>query len=152
MAGVPGGEGDLMLWLPLLLAAAPFYQDHAQYLSAIADDSTNTSFVLITVIDASTKQTKTGCVGSNFLIGAISREYRFPWDASGQSRATVIASTPSHRFTFRSRAALANVGFARFERQNPEECALIRHGCAAVRGDAGGNLLGVCDAALRRRN
>ena len=119
----------------------PFSQKHSQYLEAIGNETTNTAYVYVTLVDGNTGTVRSGCVGANFLIGAIHREHRLGYDPASHAKARHLASDPSHRFVFKSKEALANVSFRTFQHDNREECAAIRRGHSAWRGDISNELI-----------
>lgn len=103
---------------------------------AIADMSTMTSFVLVTVTDTKTGTTKTGCTSANGLLGAIHRERNIGYDGDPvRTVITIALSSPRQRFAFSKPDALENIGFKKLDTQYPEECALLRKGWTATRGD-----------------
>lgn len=108
---------------------------------AISTLSTNTSFVLVAVTDTNTGKTKTGCTTANGLLGAIHRERNIGYDEDSLRTVTTIALTSPHqRFAFAKPDALENIGFNKINTQYPEECALLREGWTATRGDIGDEL------------
>ena len=100
------------------VAAAPAAEQNAPYQSpesfqaAIRDDSTSPVYVLITVVDDITGQSRTGCTTGNLLLGAIHRQYSLAYDMAGIANAQNMALTnTSHVFHFSMPEALANVAF-----------------------------------------
>ena len=120
--------------------AQRFSQKHSQYLAAIGNDTTDTAYVYVTLVDGNTGTERSGCVAANFLVGAIHREHGIAYDPASHEKAKQLASDPSHRFVFKSKEALANVSFRTFQQDYREECAVILRGHSAWRGDIG-NLL-----------
>lgn len=108
------------------------------FAEAVSDNSTNTWFIELAVTDRRSGVTRSGCTTANGLLGAIHRERGLGYDEQSLRAALDIALTmPGRRFAFANPDALANIGFAELETQYPEECALIRSGWTAMRGDAG---------------
>jgi hypothetical protein len=69
-------------------------------------------YVLITVVDDTRSQSRTGCITSNLLIGAISMERALPSDRAGFDTAQKVAlANTRHVFHFSKSSALANVAF-----------------------------------------
>lgn len=119
-----------------------YIQPRKQFESAINDDSTNDSFVLVTVANGRSGAAKTGCIEANLLLGAIYMENGLEFDVRGMERARQLAlSANSQRFSFRSAAALSNVSYATLGSANPDACKIIRSGRGAWRGDIGGQIL-----------
>jgi hypothetical protein len=150
--------------LPLAAGAAEPIQDQAHFEAAFANTSTAPSFVLVTIIDDRTGQSRTGCVEANFVVGAIEREADLPYDSARR----MASSNSTHVFHFSKQKALDNVPFrytqAELDRardfvgkhgidgllqamkaQDPElgkliwsaalACVLIENGLSAIRGD-----------------
>lgn len=87
-------------------------QSKASYEAAFSEISTAPSYVLVTVVDANTGLSHTGCTDVNFLRGAIHKEYDIANDAEGSVKADQIAlANTSHAFRLTNPAALANVAF-----------------------------------------
>lgn len=90
-------------------------QDQAHYRGAVANQSTSPFYVHITIKDDRDGSSATGCVGANFLVGAIFSEL----GGDAAPRETQIAllrkaheialNSTDHEFHFANSAALANV-------------------------------------------
>ena len=119
-----------------------YIQPQKQFEAAVDDDSTNDSFVLVTIVNGTSGVAKSGCIEASFLLGAIHAENGLDFDAHGmeQARQTALESQ-SHRFTFKKAAALSNVNYATLDTANREACKIIRGGRGAWRGDVGGQVL-----------
>jgi hypothetical protein len=97
-----------VLALQVSLAAAA--QSRASYEAAFRVLSTSPSYVLVTVIDARTGQARPVCTTSNFLLGAIHREYALGYDAVDSTKGVEIAlKAHDHVFRFQRQAALDNI-------------------------------------------
>src|SRR4051812_37442030 len=85
-------------------------QSRASFEAAIHNATTAPPYVLIDVVDESSKNSQTICTTVNLLMGAIHREYGLEYDEAGQARAKEIAlSNTAHVFKFSKRAALSNI-------------------------------------------
>jgi hypothetical protein len=94
------------------LAANPggVVQSQQSFEAAIENASTAPSYVLITVVDDRENTKRSTCTTSNFLLGAIHREYRLGYDKEGVARARGIAlENRSHVFHFSNSNALKNI-------------------------------------------
>ena len=90
-------------------AATPSYTDEI-FRQAVEDGSTAPLYVLITVVNDNTKQTRRICTGANFLLGAIHMQYHLSYDAAGERRGLQIAlSSKKHLFHFSDSKALQNI-------------------------------------------
>ena len=117
-----------MLSASRVLAALPAEQSPPQqsaesFAAAFHDRSSSPVYVLITVVDDTTGQARTGCTEANFVLGAIQREYGFGSDAAADTneRNMALANT-SHVFHFSKPEALANVAF----RYSPHDMEVAR--------------------------
>ena len=100
----------------VLAAPAPAqnqpHQSPESFAAAIRANSTSPVYVLITVVDDSTGQARTGCNTANLLLGAIHMEYGLAYDAAAIATAQNMALTnTSHVFHFSKPEALANIAF-----------------------------------------
>ena len=87
-------------------------QSPESFEAAVRDNSTSPVYVLITVVDDTTGQTKTGCTTANLLLGAIHMEYGLPYDQAAVASAEDMALANSrHVFHFSKADALNNVAF-----------------------------------------
>jgi len=78
--------------------------------NAIANKSTSPSFVLITVVDATSGQEHVVCTEAPLLLGALHREYGLGYTAEADGDIDRMALSNSTRvFTFSERKALLNV-------------------------------------------
>jgi hypothetical protein len=102
---------------------SPPHQSHENFSAAIRDNSTSPVYVLITVVDDTTGQARTGCNTANLLLGAIHDEYGLTYDTTAVANAQNMALTnPSHVFHFSKAEALANIAF----RYSPQEMEQAR--------------------------
>ena len=121
-----------LLWFALTLNAACYaadestvpFQSKSSYEAAMRTGlSTSPSYVLITVVDANSGETRTGCTTANLLLGAIHKEYEGAFDIEGSAKAELIAqSNLSHTFRLAKPDALANVPF----RFSQDDWAIVR--------------------------
>ena len=119
-----------------------YFQPQQQFETAVDNDSTNDSFVLVTIVDGTSGVAKTGCIEANLLLGAIHSENGLDYDIRGMERVRKLAlSAEDHRFTFKNPAALSNVSYATLDSANSEACEIIRSGRGAWRGDISGQIL-----------
>jgi hypothetical protein len=136
----------LGVWLlvglsPPAPAAGDYVQPQDQFIAAIDNHSTARSFILITAIDANTRQSRTGCIPAGFLLGAIIMERGLPRsDQSGVEARGVALSRPDHVYTFSKAEALANLGFDN-DRRYAAACDIIRSGHPAFQADRTGAIL-----------
>jgi hypothetical protein len=161
--------GIAVVMLPLAARADEPVQDRAHYEAAFRNHSTAPSFVLVTIVDDRTGQSRTGCVEANFVMGAITFETGVLGDEAEQT----ASSNSTHVFHFSKQKALDNVPFrytqadldrARdfvrrhgldglllaMKNKDPElgdlrwsaalACVLIENGLSAVRGDIPANI------------
>lgn len=85
-------------------------QSDASYAAAFRNQSTSPSFVLVTVIDGNTGESRPTCLPADFLLGAIHIENGLGWDPEDQGRALQAVFRNSSRvFTFENEKALYNV-------------------------------------------
>jgi hypothetical protein len=85
-------------------------QSQASFEAAVRNQSTAPPYVLITVVDARSEETRSICTTVNLLLGAIHREYGIQSDREGQVRAQQIAlANKNHVFRFTTHEALANI-------------------------------------------
>jgi hypothetical protein len=166
---ISGLLGLIGAMLPLAALADDPVQDQAHFEAAFANTSTAPSFVLITVVDDRTGASRTGCVESNFVAGAIRLETGVPSEEARQT----ASHNSTHVFHFSKQKALDNVPFrytqaeldqARdfvrkhgidgllqaMKTQDPElgellwsaalACVLIENGLSAIRGDMPANI------------
>lgn len=95
-------------------------------------------YVLVTVVDGSTKVEKTGCVYANGLLGAIHREHRLDYDDKSMQTARQIAlAAPNRKFVLTQQSALRNIDFKHLDTRLREECALVREGWSVWQPDFG---------------
>jgi len=93
-----------------LAGAGPAQQSDASYESAIRNQSTSPSYVMITVVETKTGVVRPTCTGANFLLGAIVIEDGLSYDRDGATRAMQIAlRNRNHTFKFSKQEALRNV-------------------------------------------
>ncbi len=143
-----------------VLAAPPAAPSQPQqspesFAAAIRDHSSSPVYVLITVVDDTTGQARTGCTKANFLVGAIQREYGLAGDAAADANARNMAlANTSHVFHFSRPEALANVAF----RYSPHEMEVARQLIQPLTDEqlgegfsARGELQGTSDAAQDAR-
>lgn len=105
------------------VAESPPYQSPESFAAAIRDHSSSPVYVLITVVDDTTGQARTGCTEANFLVGAIQREYGLANDTAADANARNMAlANTSHVFHFSRPEALANVAF----RYSPHDMEVAR--------------------------
>jgi hypothetical protein len=91
-------------------SAEPPSQSQASFEAAVRNQSTAPPYVLITVVDARSEETRSICTTVNFLLGAIHLEYGIEYDREGQVRAQQIAlANKSHVFHFTTQETLANI-------------------------------------------
>lgn len=85
-------------------------QESKNFESALRNDSTSPSYVMISVIDAKATSMRTVCTFANALLGAIHREYDLPDELQGRSKAVEIAlSNPTRVFRFTKQQAINNI-------------------------------------------
>ena len=85
-------------------------QSRASYEAAVRVMSTSPAYVLVTVIDARTEEARPVCTTSNFLLGAIHREYAMGYGAADIAKGIEIAmKARDHVFRFQLQAALDNI-------------------------------------------
>jgi hypothetical protein len=124
--GMLGGMSLPRLFCILLActtAAHAARQSDASFATAIKNQSTAPSYVLITEIDANTGKSRQTCVTANLFMGAIHREHELGFDTEDQMTALHIAlTTPDHVFTFTKRTALENIPHY----YSDEQLALVR--------------------------
>lgn len=85
-------------------------QESKNFESALRNDSTSPSYVMISVIDAKATSMRTVCTIASVLLGAIHREYDLPYDLQGRAKAVEIAlSIPTHVFRFTKQTAIDNI-------------------------------------------
>jgi hypothetical protein len=114
--------------------AAPM-QSQASFETAIGNHSMSPSYVLISVVDDNTGQSRTFCTTANFLMGAIHREYGIGFGGGDIAKADAIAiASKDHVFHFRRQEALDNVRMSYSE----AELAAVRESSAPP-SVAGGN-------------
>lgn len=102
--------GIIAAMLPLGAYADGPVQDQQRFQAAILDHSTAPFFVLVTIVDDRTGQSRTGCLAAPFLLGAIERELDLPSGLDMSDRSVQIAlGNPDHVFHFSKQAALDNV-------------------------------------------
>lgn len=110
------------LFLIMLGCAAPWVavwadevpqQTPASFAAAILNDSTSPSYVLFTVVDATTESAHLTCTLAPLLRGAVHIEYALPYDAVGRAKeAEIVFANTEHVFRFNTPAALANIPIA----------------------------------------
>ena len=66
--------GFLTAMLPLPAQSTEFVQDRSHFEDAIRNESLEPFFVLVTIVDDRSGQSRTGCVEGSFLKGAIHRD------------------------------------------------------------------------------
>jgi hypothetical protein len=87
-------------------------QDEKHFKTAVLDHSTSPYFVLVTIVDDRTGQSRTGCTEANFVLGAIHLELNLAHDSASIERADQIAlQNADHVFHFSKQKALDNVAF-----------------------------------------
>ena len=107
---------------PALEQSRP-HQSPESFSAAIRDNSTSPVYVLITVVDDTTGQARTGCNTANLLLGAIHMEYGLTYDAAAVANAQNMAlANPSHVFHFSKPEALTNIAF----RYSPHDMEVAR--------------------------
>jgi hypothetical protein len=99
----------VLLCLSSLAQAGNVYTDD-MFRTGLEERSTSPLFVLITLRNARTGEDREACIPGPFLLGAIHRERRLPYDARGSAEALSIALSQHDRvFTFKRLDALRNV-------------------------------------------
>lgn len=91
-------------------AEKPPTQSADSFATALRDDSTSPFYVLITVVDDATGQSRTRCTTANLLLGAIHIEHGLAFNSEGSTNARSMAlANTSHVFHFSKPEALANI-------------------------------------------
>ena len=84
--------------------------DRSLFESALENESTSPSFVLITVIDEQSGEQSVVCTAAPFLLGALHRELGAGYGQEGVARVKAAArASPALTFRFSKSKALANV-------------------------------------------
>jgi hypothetical protein len=139
--------------------AAPM-QSQASFEKAIGNHSTSPSYVLISVVDDDTGQSRTFCTTANFLMGAIHREYGIGFGSGDIARADAIAiASKDHVFHFRRQEALDKLRMTYSEdelaaarasyaspsaaegKRDAVACVLIEHGLSPHLADRSGQVV-----------
>jgi hypothetical protein len=93
----------------LFQLSSAFGQD-SLFTKAILDESTEPYYVLVTVVNDSTKTNQTVCTEAPFLLGAIHLEQNIPYSDSGSKVVQSIALSNSRRiFHFKHGIAINNI-------------------------------------------
>jgi hypothetical protein len=117
------------------------HQLQRQFEAALENDSSSPSFILITVVDGRTGETRTGCTLAPFLVEAIILERGLGHSPESRARAKAVARQNSeHRFTFSTPAALRNVPFGP-DQKSEEACRVLRQGFSARLADRTGQVI-----------
>ena len=83
-------------------------KDH--FASAIENNSTSPNYVLVTIVNEVTKETRLICTPAPFLLGALHKEHHLAYDAAGSGKAKELALAAKDRiFYFSNSDALKNV-------------------------------------------
>lgn len=118
-------------------------QSAKSFATALRDNSTSPYFVLITVVDDTTGQSRTGCTTANLLLGALHIEHDLAFNPEGATNALNLAlANTSHVFHFSKPKAVANMPVEYSPRDMEEARKLIRpldnqqlHERFSMRGD-----------------
>jgi hypothetical protein len=140
-------------------SAAPI-QSQASFEKAIGNHSTSPFYVLISVVDDNTGQSRTFCTTANFLMGAIQREYGIGVGRDDIAKADAIAiANKDHVFHFRKQEALDNLRMTYSEdelaaarasyaapsvaegKRDAVACVLIEHGLSPYMADRSGQVV-----------
>jgi hypothetical protein len=108
------------------------------YTDGVTTHGLDEALVLITVTDRNSGLTKTGCVYTGGLFGAIEREAGVAFgERNWQAMREKALAKPLRRFVFGSPDALAAVGFRGLDTPDSEACALVRDGWQVRQPDVG---------------
>lgn len=108
------------------------------FIDGVNSHGLSEALVLVTVTDRNTGLTKTGCVYTGGLFGAIQRENGIVYGERFWQRVQEKAlAKPLRQFAFSNPDALAAVGFRGFDTPDSEACALVRGGWQVRQPDVG---------------
>ena len=94
---------------PLSAVAQPPPQNHASYEKAVVETGMGPGYVLVTIVDAQTGASRTGCTDVHSMISAMMKEFDLPANDQGVAGAKAKLLSPSHSFRLSKPAALAAV-------------------------------------------
>lgn len=137
------------LFLALTIASTPLspasmddgrYSDQL-YRQAVFDrENTAVPYVLVTIVDGISGQSRHGCTGIAGLAAAVALKRGWNTldsDARQEKLTNILLETPARRFVFTTPRLLAGAGFYETKRDE-EACALLRRGIPAFAADISG--------------
>jgi hypothetical protein len=117
-------------------------QSEKDFEKALRNSSASSQFVLVTIVNDRTAETRTECMPAPVLLLAIHRENGLPFDPWSREVARQIAFTNTSRvFRFSKQPAIDALAFPEQRRGlHAEACVLVRQGKSVSLTEGGGKI------------